>query len=397
MRLIARALPLLFAPVVLLAQTPGKPVTIGTTDSLFSPTLKENRKFLVYTPPSYNDTTYLPRRYPVLYLLDGDAHFHSVTGLLQILGTGVNATYVLPEMIVVAIPNTNRLRDMTPTTTDKDPSGKPQPGFKGSGGMGNFLTFIKRELIPKIEQTYRTEPYRVFVGHSLGGITAIQALYTMPETFNAYVAIDPSLWWDDRLLLKQARDKFSKPGLAGRTLYVAQANTITPGDTTLNVHYNAIVQFNSILESFNTSGIRYAYKYYPNDSHGSVPMIAEYDALRFIFDSYNTSLALAMEQPNYVTEHFEAVSKALGYKVNPPEPMVALLAAVTFGRDSTSGLKLLELNARLYPTSSAAHTALGDYWLAKKDSQQARGHYERALALRPGAKRAKDALATLGR
>ena len=397
MRLIARALPLVLAPTLLLSQAPGKPVTIGTTDSLFSPTLKENRKFLVYTPPSYSDTTYTPRRYPVLYLLDGDAHFHSVTGLLQILGTGVNATYVVPEMIVVAIPNTNRMRDMTPTNTDKDANGKPQPGFKGSGGMGNFLTFIKSELIPKIEQTYRTEPYRVFVGHSLGGITAIQALYTMPETFNAYVAIDPSLWWDDRLLLKQAREKFTKPGLAGRTLYVAQANTITPGDTTLNVHYNAIVQFNSIMESFNNSGIRYAYRYYPNDSHGSVPMIAEYDALRFIFDSYNTSLAMAMEQPDYVTEHFEAVSKALGYKVDPPEQMVALLAAVTFGRDSTRALKLLELNARLYPNSAAAHTALGDYWLAKKDSQQARGHYERALALRPGAKRAKEALATLGR
>src|SRR6185503_6006540 len=99
--LIARVLPLLFAPAILLSQSAGKPVTIGTTDSLYSATLKENRKFLVYTPPSYSDTTYSPRRYPVLYLLDGDAHFHSVTGLLQILGTGVNATYVVPEMIVV--------------------------------------------------------------------------------------------------------------------------------------------------------------------------------------------------------------------------------------------------------------------------------------------------------
>jgi uncharacterized protein len=397
MRLIAHALPLLIAPAILLSQPAGKPVTIGATDSLYSATLKENRRFLVYTPPSYSDTTYSPRRYPVLYLLDGDAHFHSVTGLLQILGTGVNATYVLPEMIVVAIPNTNRMRDMTPTKTDKDGNGKPNPGFAASGGMGNFLTFIKSELIPKIEQTYRTEPYRVFVGHSLGGITAIQALYTMPETFNAYVAIDPSLWWDNRVLLKQAREKFSKPGLAGKALYVAQANTIAPGDTTLNVHYNSIVQFNGILESFNNSGVRYAYKYYPNDSHGSVPMIAEYDALRFIFDSYNTSLALAMEQPSYVTEHFEAVSKSFGYRVNPPEQMVALLASVAFGRDSTAGLRLLELNTRLYPNSSAAHTALGDYYLAKKDSPQARGHYERALALRPGAKRAKEALATMTR
>jgi predicted alpha/beta superfamily hydrolase len=163
-------------------------------------------------------------------------------------------------MIVVAIPNTNRTRDMTPTRTDRDLSGNPA-GLASSGGMANFLTFIKTELIPRIEHDYRAAPYRVFVGHSLGGITTIDALYTMPDAFNAYVAIDPSLWWDNRVLLKQARDRFSKPGLAGRALFVGQANTIQPGDTTLNVHYNSIIQFNSILETFNQSGLRYAYKY----------------------------------------------------------------------------------------------------------------------------------------
>lgn len=93
------------------------------------------RPYLVYTPPSCNDTTATPQRYPVLYLLDGDAHFHSVTGLIQILGTGVNGTYVVPEMIVVAIPNTDRMRDMTPTNTEVGFDGKPQSGFRTSGGM----------------------------------------------------------------------------------------------------------------------------------------------------------------------------------------------------------------------------------------------------------------------
>src|SRR5512132_3146340 len=88
---------------------------IGKVESLEAATLKERRHYLVYTPPSYDDTTTAPQRYPVLYLLDGDAHFHSVTGLIQILSTGVNGTYAIPEMIVVAIPNTNRTRDMTPT------------------------------------------------------------------------------------------------------------------------------------------------------------------------------------------------------------------------------------------------------------------------------------------
>jgi hypothetical protein len=235
----------------------------------------------------------------------------------------------------------------------------------------------------------------VLIGHSLGGIAAIDALYTMPETFNAYLAIDPSLWWDNRVLLKQARERFSKPGLAGRALYVAQANTITPGDTAVNVHFNSIIQFNGILESYNRSGLRYAYKYYPGDSHGSVPMIAEYDGLRFIFDAYNVSLAEAIEQPSYLTDHFANVSAALGYRVDPPEDVTDLIGRVAVTRDTTAAIRILEMNAKLYPSSANALTSLGDAWLAKRDTAKAIGYYERAVAMRPGLQRPKEALRKL--
>lgn len=399
MRSIARAVLFLFVPALAAtAQAPGNVVGIGVRDSLWAPTLKENRRFLVYTPPSYNDTTFLPRRYPVLYLLDGDAHFHSVSGLVQILGTGVNGTFVVPEMIVVAISNTNRGRDMTPTKVDRDAQGRPNPQLaSSSGGMQNFLSFIKNELIPKIEQTYRTAPYRVFVGHSLGGITTINALYTMPETFNAYVAIDPSLWWDNRVLLKQARERLGKPAPPGRVLFVGQANTIQPGDTTMNVHFNSIVQFNAIAESFNGSGIRYAFKYYPNDSHGSVPLISEYDALRFIFESYNLPLVLAAEDPGYITRHFAKASSILGYKIDPPEPLVDMVARFALSRDSSAALQLFELNTSLYPTSANAHVALADFWLARKDTTKALSHFDRALELRPGLQRVKERVRGLKR
>jgi uncharacterized protein len=347
-------------------------ITIGRIDSVWSATLKEQRKYLVYTPPSYGDTTYLPRAYPVLYLLDGDAHFHSVTGLLQILGTGVNGTFVVPEMIVIAIPNTDRTRDLTPTHAEKDPQGRPQPFLKTSGGMPSFFTFLQRELIPKIETTYRTAPYRVLVGHSLGGITAINALYTIPQSFNAYVAIDPSLWYDNQILLRQAKVHVSKPGLSGKALFVGQANTINADDTTSNTHFSSIVQFNGIVESYNQSGLRYAYKYYPQDDHGSVPLIAEYDALRFIFAPYKLDLRRSLERATYLTEHFDKVSKALGYQLLPPESMV-----------TTKAIDLFALNASLYPASPHVYEALGQAWAVKGDSAQAIDWYQKSLALKP--------------
>ncbi len=371
-----------------------KPVTIGSIDTLNSSNLKEKRPYWVYTPPSYNDTTYTPQRYPVLYLLDGDAHFHSVTGLLQILGTGVNGTYLVPEMIVVAIPNTtDRMRDLTPTHVDVGFDGKPSPFMKTSGGMPKFLSFVKDELIPHIDSTYRTAPYRVFIGHSLGGITTIQALYTMPQTFNAYVAIDPSLWWDKGLLWRQAKEKFSAPIPGKRVLYVGQANTLTPDDTLPNPHFNDIMQFNSVLETYNKSGVRYGYKYYPNDDHGSVPIIAEYDALRFIFASYKGNLIQAVTHPEMIAEHYDKISSEFGYTVKPPESMLDLMGIVGAHVPDAKTIEILTMATTLYPKSAHAQISLGNGYMAKGKKGEAIAAYEKAASLDPKNAQAKELLA----
>ena len=396
-RLAARWCVALLLPIALNAQKVAKAaLSVGRVDTVWSAALKEKRPILVYTPPSYSDTSFTPRSYPVLYLLDGDAHFHSVTALIQILATGVNGTFVVPEMIVVAIPNTNRMRDLTPSAASVDLNGAPTKAFDGTGGMPGFFQFIKSELIPHIDSTFRTAPYRMLIGHSLGGLAAIDAIYTMPETFNAYVAIDPSLWWDRRLLLNQAKAFFSRPQLAGRTLYMAQANTLGADDSLPNGHFNSIVQFNRILETYNTSGIRYGFKYYPDDSHGSVPLIAEYDALRFIFAGYALDLQRAMASPANVVAHYERVSKQMGYAVRPPEFVVDLLGQVAQGSDTTKVLPMLQLNAELYPASARAFMELGNYFAQHKDSTRARTAYQRVVALRPTHAVAKEALRKLG-
>jgi len=381
MRPAAWLLPALLLPVPLQAQNRfARVLNIGHADSIHSAVLGETRPYLVYTPPSYTDTTTAPQNYPVLYLLDGDAHFQSVTGLVQILGTGVNATFIVPEMIVVGIPNTDRTRDLTPTHTEGGPDGQPNPGLRTSGGMPKFFDFLRTELIPHIESQYRTMPYRIFVGHSLGGITTINALYEIPQTFNAYVAIDPSLWWDDRVLLRKARSYFEHARLEGKALYVAQANTLNPDDTTRNVHFESIMKFNEIMRAHDRSGIRYGYHYYDRDDHGSVPMIAEYDALRFIFDGYRAPLLQMLEQPDQLLEHYRAVSERLGATFTPSERMLQLLASVGMQRDTAKAIELGEIRARLYPESHRALEFLGDAWAARGDKAKARSYFEQAIA-----------------
>jgi predicted alpha/beta superfamily hydrolase len=296
----------------------------------------------------------------VLYLLDGDVHFHWVTAIIQALATGMGGTYAIPEMIVVGLPVANRRRDLTPTRIDRDPYGRPLPsGWEVTGGNPDFLRFIRNELIPHVDSAFRTAPFRVLLGHSLGGLAVLNALYTTPATFNAYVAIDPTLWMDDRLMVRKARDVFGAPAPPARTLFVAQANNITPYDSGTVLNYTYILALNSIIRDGNTSGIRYGYRYYDGEDHGSVPLIAGYDALRFIFDGYAAHHPRAMAQPGYLTQHFERVSEVLGYRAlapaahaefvgqmaslapppspgTPPDPLARLLG--TWVRDSSSGM-----------------------------------------------------------
>jgi predicted alpha/beta superfamily hydrolase len=240
----------------------------------------------------------------------------------------VNGTYAVPEMMVVAIPNTNRTRDLTPTHTLKDFEGEETPMFEASGGNDAFFEFLTGELIPHIDDTYRTRNYRIFVGHSFGGITTINALYRITDTFDAYVSIDPSLWWDEQILLKQAREFFTEEDLSGKALYVAQANTLDPDNDMTNSHFASITQFDAIMEAYDESGIRYAFDYYPDDSHGSVPMIAEYDALRFIFEGFQIPIQRVISDPDGLVAHYRQVSDRMGKTFRAPHDLLQALTMV---------------------------------------------------------------------
>src|SRR6267143_5404311 len=164
------------------AQEKDQAIKIGEKFTFHSRTLNEDRPYWVYLPESYNSRSQAPEAYPVLYLLDGDALFHSATGLVQFMSR--NGNVQIPELIIVAVPNTNRTRDLTPTHSLRNQLGKESASLTSSGGGDAFLRFLEEELVPRIEANYRTLPYRILLGHSLGGLIAIQALVTAPKTFH---------------------------------------------------------------------------------------------------------------------------------------------------------------------------------------------------------------------
>lgn len=286
-------------------------INIGTKETISSKILGENRQIWIHVPESYQ---LFKTRYPVVYLLDGNAHFNSVVAMTEFLH---NSSNLIPEMIIVGILNTDRTRDMTPTHIEEALPYLSREAAKTSGGGNTFFSFIEKELMPHIEKNYPTAPYKVFIGHSLGGLLAIDGLVNHPGLFNAYVSIDPSLWWDNSKLVKEMSKSLDSRKFNNTTLYLACANTLgkemnyqtVRKDKTLpSQHIRAILDANDIFNHAKKNNLKYGFKYYSDDNHGSVPMIAEYNAFRFIFDFYKMNLS-DDERANWTKEIITRLEK----------------------------------------------------------------------------------------
>jgi len=374
-------------------------IVIGQIDSVYSNILDESRKIWVHIPESARNSTPNETKYPVLYLLDGPGHFYSVTGMIKQLST-TNGNTLVPEMIIVAIPNTDRARDLTPTHVDFDFFSGDSIRYS-SGGGDKFLDFIEDELIPHIEKTYPAATYRTFVGHSFGGLSVINALINRPQLFNNYVAIDPSLWWDDRAFLNVADSILSANKFEGKVLYVGVANTMDAGmkvdavqyDTTKSTaHIRSILQFVNFVDAKEDNGLLFGWKYYDNDDHGSVPLITEYDALRFLFPWYKLNGLNEFFSPNSTSttqdlldllrSHYEKISDHFGYKVIPPEQFINSLG---YGFMSNNMLDkayaLFNLNIQNYRNSANVFDSMGDYYLSQSDTLNAIEHFTKAIEI----------------
>lgn len=368
-------------------------IVVGKIDSVQSRILGEQRNLWVHVPDRSANSD---ERYPVVYVLDGNGHFSSVVGMIQQLSTGGNNN--CPKMIVVAIPNTDRTRDLTPTHIDADPPMMDSASSKTSGGGENFIAFMEKELMPYIEAKYPTAPYKMFVGHSFGGLAVMQTFIHHTELFNAYICIDPSMWWDKQSLLKQAEKALAEKKFEGRSLYLGIANTMEAGMDIKKVlkdtsgdsrHIRSILKLNAAFEKNKQNGLRYRSKFYPDDSHGSVPFITEYDAIRFFFDYF--PLKLGMKDFNDSTgalatryrNHFRDLSQKMGYQIKPDEMEINFIGYDFLGRKmyKTAG-SLFKLNVDNYPGSFNVYDSYGDYFVAIGDKGNAIVQYKKALSLK---------------
>ncbi|MGK6352976.1 alpha/beta hydrolase-fold protein [Parapedobacter sp. DT-150] len=179
---------------------------IASAPTLVLPSSVVNDEFSLFIqlPPDYGEDT--SRRYPVLYHLDGNAYFDHVGQAVHrqtkdavepiVIGIGYENAYVMDSL---------RVRDYT------FPAASPHEGFATSGGADRFYDFLQSELIPYVDQTYRTDTTsRAIMGHSFGGYFVLYALWRdrtaedgHAPVFDHYVAASPSIGYQDNYIIQQ--------------------------------------------------------------------------------------------------------------------------------------------------------------------------------------------------
>jgi predicted alpha/beta superfamily hydrolase len=362
-------------------------IQLGKVDSLHSNILNESRQIWVQVPESAKTLTNHPNKYPVLYVLDGGEHFLSVCSILKQLAPGT-----LPEMIIVGIGNfENRTRDLTPTKVVE--ARGASDWVKNSGGGERFTSFIEKELIPYIDNKYPTANYKTLIGHSFGGLLVVNTLINHSELFENYIAIDPSLWWDNEVLSKDITKKLINEKYKNKSLFISLANPLPPdkekelgvlikNKTQETEGLHAIYNFSKLVATSEDSKLKFKYKYYEDENHGTVPLISIYDGIKFLFPWYKMSSqfvdviqnpnSTATDFTNAFNKRFKKISNKLGYKVYPEEDMLNSLGYMFLSREPNKSLLFFNMAVEYYPKSANVYDSLADYYLAKKE-------YDRAL------------------
>jgi pimeloyl-ACP methyl ester carboxylesterase len=343
---------------------PPQPVAIGFETSLHSEVLDEERPILVSLPRGYERSS---GGYPVIYLLDGQANFHHTTATVELLARSGR----IPESIVIGIASTIRPRDFTAIAAGQGPP---------SGGAGRFLAFLETELIPHIEQNYRTLPHRTLVGHHTGGLLALHAMISHPDLFQAYIAISPAITPDEQEVagepppLTQRAETF----LQGREsfhrfLFMTMSASEAPP------WLEDLGRLRGILEANSPDDLDWIFQEMADDDHATTVLRSTDLALRALYRGWNPAEIVASGGAKQLQEHCRQLDERLGYRVPVPEGAVNRMGYRLLGQGRVDeAVQVIELNLEYHPDAANVADSLGDALTGGGDLKAAVSSYERA-------------------
>ena len=249
-------------PSISQIETETVSVNTGVKFKFHSKTLNEDRVIWISIPKGYDENS---NKYPVLYLLDGQWYFHNASISLDWLS---NRQFgLIPQMIIVGIDTggENRLNDLAPTK-DKQ--------MHAGGGANKFHEFIKEELIPFVENNYRTYNYRVIAGASLSGLFPLYSFTKDPMLFSGYLCQSPPMWWDNGAMFNTVSDFLSKNTDLQNKIYLTMANE------GVNQGVDSLAQ---LFDMYPMNNLKWRYDKNYDEIHETIGYKGLWDGMKFLF------------------------------------------------------------------------------------------------------------------
>ena len=234
----------------------------------------ENYRIQVGLPVNYSSSQ---KSYPVLYVLDGDKEFGMAKEIAECLIIGND----IKDIIVIGISYgqgtdawwKKRARDLTPS---KDTIFWKE--FLNAGGADNFLKFIQYELFPEVNKNYRTKLDSIAIfGHSLGGLFTSYILFKQPELFKGYIISSPTIFWNNKIILKLETDYFSYQKELNNIVYLDY------GSLEDKDYINPMNEFIQNIQAHNYKGLKLVTNIFEGETHVSVPSSAINHGMRTLF------------------------------------------------------------------------------------------------------------------
>jgi predicted alpha/beta superfamily hydrolase len=364
-------MPLLLIPLITAGQVKTEDIPLARKIEFHSKVLKEDRTVLVRLPDDYDKSA---QCYPVLYVLDGEFFFLQASSAVNYLSElGYITNQRIPQMIVVGIVNVDRNRDYTPTYAPR----QNQLEFPTSGKAEKFLKFMSAELFPLIESRYRTQPYRVLTGWSLGGLFTVYTYLEHPDFFSAYLAVSPSMWWDEDLFVKRTASILREGKISDKRMTVT-LGALEGGDMDRSVRRG----FVPLMKHAEQRKGQFEFIEIPEENHNYVSYKALYEGLKSIYSDWQMPGGLLQKGMAGIESFYRGLSAKYGYPIPVPESAYSQLANYVYNQVSTeAAIDVSKQYVDAYPQSSYAYYRLGRFNHLKGDFDAARKCYEKAIEL----------------
>ncbi len=351
------------SPTPLTTPSPAK-TDHQITRTIDSAVLKEPRQVTIQLPKSYAARP--DKTYPVIYRLDGAGNLPLLGSVLERLQE-VNAA---PEVIIVAIENTDRLRDLYPTVNQE-----PQGPVGSGGGAPQFLKFIKNELIPFIDKNYRTHDFKVIAGASAGGVFVLYALQTEPQLFQAHVAYSPAVWWDFGATAKSTKAFIARTTSLDNYLYL----NIGEESGVMRQRYDDMHQF---ISANPPKGLRFVSETFPNVPHALTSVAGIFRAYQQLFLPLQMPLQAYTGETSSIAAYYQQLSKQRGEQIIAPEAVIRELGYQLVNNGNlTAALKLFKYGVQLHADKAEAYNGLAYGFEQNKMYKESLAAVNKALAL----------------